>query len=76
MEEGADAAIADRERQAPLVSHAHDQALRGRAEMTMTEEVLAVRGHVLALAIGVTCDRFLRCTTARGDSVSLNEMRL
>jgi hypothetical protein len=54
MEEGADAAIADRERQAPLVSRAHDQALRRRAEMTMTEEVLAVRGHVLALAIGVT----------------------
>ena len=54
MKEGAGAAFADRERQAAFVPRAHDQAIDRRAEVTSTEEVLAVRGHLVALAIGVT----------------------
>ena len=49
MEEGARAARAAHDRQAAVMPRVPHEALRRRAEVTVTEEVLAARGHSRAL---------------------------
>jgi hypothetical protein len=49
MEEGARAPRAADERQPAVMTRVPDEAFRRRAEVTVTEEVLATRGHSRAL---------------------------